>query len=98
MITHVVSFRWKPEIAEADLGAISAALDSLPAQIESIRSYHHGSDLGVGATANYDYAIVATFDDVAGYHEYDEHPLHDSVRGEVIRPWIAERAAVQFAT
>ena len=96
MITHVVSFRWKLGITEADLAAISAALDALPAAVPSIRTYHHGRDIGVGAATNFDYAIVATFDDAAGYHEYDEHPQHDTARTEVIRPWIAERAAVQF--
>jgi len=98
VITHVVSFRWKPEITDADLAAIAAALDALPAAVPSIRSYRHGRDLGVGAAANHDYAIVATFDDIAGYHEYDVHPQHDAARSEVIRPWIAERAAVQFGS
>jgi hypothetical protein len=43
-----------------------------------------------------DFAIVATFASVDGWRAYDAHPEHDRVRGEIIRPWIAERAAVQF--
>jgi hypothetical protein len=95
VITHVVLFRWKPEIPEGQVAAISAGLDQLPGAIGSIRSYRHGSDLGLSA-GGFDYAVVATFDDAAGWREYDQDALHDRVRAELIRPWIAERAATQF--
>lgn len=98
MITHIVLFRWKPEMPADHLVAVAAALDSLPPAIASIRSYRHGSDLGVSASTNADYAIVATFDDVDGWRQYDTDPLHDSVRADVIKPWVAERSAVQFET
>jgi hypothetical protein len=98
VITHVVMFRWKPEITDADRAAISAALDTLPAAVPSIRTYVHGPDVGASTAANYDYAIAATFDDVDGWREYDVHPTHDDVRANVIRPWVAERAAVQFGS
>ncbi|MCU1367619.1 MAG: Stress responsive Barrel Domain, partial [Ilumatobacteraceae bacterium] len=45
---------------------------------------------------NMDFAVVATFDSVEGWRAYDEHPHHVTVRSETIRPWIAERASVQF--
>lgn len=95
MITHVVSFRWKPGTTDADVAAITAGLSTLPASVPSLRSYRHGPDVGAG-TANHDYAIVATFDDVDGWRAYDDHPAHAAVRTEIVRPHIAERAAVQF--
>jgi len=98
MIKHVVMFRWKPDITDADLAAIAAALDSLPPAIDAIRTYAHGPDLHASTGANYDYAVVATFDDVAGWQAYDTDPTHEAIRADVIRPWIAERAAVQFQT
>ena len=96
MITHVVSFRWKPETTVEQIGRIQAALESLPAAIVEIVSYSYGADLGVHGSANMDFAIVATFDSVEAWRVYDKHPEHDRVRTEIIRPCIAERAAVQF--
>jgi hypothetical protein len=96
MITHVVSFRWKAGTSTADVAAIHAALSTLPDLVPSIRSYRHGSDVGA-SQGNVDYAIVATFDDLDGWRQYDEHPDHDRVRVEAVRPHIAERAAVQFS-
>ena len=38
MITHIVMFRWKPELPEGQLAAIGAALDGLSPAIPAIRS------------------------------------------------------------
>jgi hypothetical protein len=96
MINHVVMFRWKPDTTAEQIAAIGAALAGLPAAVPSIRSYRHGADLRATAATNYDYAIVATFDDIDGWRAYDAHPAHEAARTDVIRPWIADRAVVQF--
>ena len=96
MITHVVTFRWKPETTAEQVATIAAALDLLPGLVPTIKDYRFGSDLAVSGPANMDFAIVATFDSLDDWRAYDVHPEHDSVRAEIIRPWIAERAAVQF--
>ena len=96
MITHVAQFRWKPETTPEQIVRIKAALESLPPLIPEILTYRCGSDVGAHGPANMDFAIVATFDSIDGWRAYDAHPAHDSVRAEIIRPWIAERAAVQF--
>jgi len=96
MITHVVAFRWKPGISADQLAVIESELAALPSLVPAIRSYQFGVDLGAAGPANFDYAIVSTFDDLAGWRSYDAHPEHERVRVEHIRPWLAERAAVQF--
>ena len=75
---------------------IRQALASLPALIPQIVTYKFGSDLGAHGPGNMDFAIVATFESVEAWQVYDTHPDHDRVRSDVIRPWIAERATVQF--
>ena len=95
MITHIVAFRWKPETAAADIAAISDALSTMPALVPTISTYRYGSDLGV-SSGNFDFAIVATFESLDDWRAYDTHPDHDRIRTDVIRPRIAERAAVQF--
>lgn len=95
MFVHTVQFKWKPETTPADLHDIRAALAGLPAAIPQIRSYIFGSDAGV-STGNFDFAIVAQFDNQADWKIYNDHPVHDNVRKTVLGPRIAERAAVQF--
>ena len=96
MITHTVSFRWKPDIPDGHVAVVTEALQALAATIPQVRSYHCGPDLGASTRANFDYAIVATFDDVDGWRAYDTHPEHQRVRAEVMSPWVSERSAVQF--
>jgi hypothetical protein len=79
VITHTVSFRWKPEIPDTQLAVITDALRALAATIPEVRSYHCGSDLGVSTQPNYDYAIVATFDDVDGVERVRLAPQSTSV-------------------
>ena len=96
MITHTVSFRWKPDLPAGHTAVVTAALQSFAASVPQIRSYSCGEDLGVSGQPNFDCAVVATFDDVEGWSAYDTHPDHERVRAEVIRPWVAERSSVQF--
>jgi len=96
VITHVVTFRWKPETTAEQVAAIAAALATMPDLVPSIKTYRFGSDEGANGAANMDFAVVATFDTIEDWRAYDEHPEHDRVRAETIRPWIAERASVQF--
>ena len=94
MVRHVVVFRWQPDITEAQVAAVREALAALPAAIGTLRSYEFGSDLGL-ADGNGDFAVVATFDDVAGYEAYRDHPDHLAVIAEHIGPVLADRLAVQ---
>jgi hypothetical protein len=95
MLRHIVLISWSDGTTPEQVAAVSAALDALPPAIETIRSYTHGPDLGLGAP-RYDYAIVADFDDAAGWQVYDRHELHERARAEVIVPHVAQRASVQF--
>ena len=74
---------------------MTAALDSLPPQIDAIASYTHGPDLHL-AEGRHDYAVVADFADADGWRVYDTHPAHEKARADVIFPLVAHRVAVQF--
>ncbi len=95
MLRHVVLFRWVPEADDADRLAVSRGLDSLPGQIDALRSYRFGPDAQVN-DGNWDFAIVADFDDLDGYLVYRDHPVHQQLIAEVIAPIIDQRASVQF--
>lgn len=92
---HVVMFRWSPEASLADQAAVASRLGELPAAISSIRAYRFGADAGINE-GNYDFAVVADFDDVAGYVAYRDHPAHRAVIADRIAPIVADSVAVQY--
>jgi hypothetical protein len=94
-VRHLVLFRWRDEVTDEDVAAVDEALAALPAQIPSLRGYHHGADLELGE-GRWDYGIVAECDDIDGWRAYDQHPAHQQVVQGMLRPRIAERAAVQI--
>ena len=84
------------EATDEDVAAIIAALRSLPEMVPEIRSYSVGRDAGL-AEGNFDIALVADFDDQAGYKAYAQNPDHLAVIAARIRPFLAGRSAVQYA-
>lgn len=95
MFRHVVMFRWKDGTTAEHVRAAEDGLAGLPGAIPELRAYSFGPDAGVNE-GNFDFAVVADFDDADGYVAYRDHPAHQSVLAELLRPHIAERAAVQF--
>lgn len=95
MYRHVVMFRFNDDVDESEKTAISEGLSSLPGQIPEIKTYHHGSDLGLNE-GNFDYVVVADFDTVDEYITYRDHSDHRAVINERIAGRVAERVAVQY--
>jgi hypothetical protein len=95
MFRHVVLFRWAEGVTGEQQRAIAAELAGLPAKIPVIREYRVGPDAGL-SPANYDFAVVADFDDAGGYLAYRDHPAHRAVVDTRITPILAERVAVQY--
>lgn len=79
-----------------DVDALVAELRRLPEQIPALRSYVVGRDLGI-SEGNATVAVVADVDDEAGFVAYRDHPAHQRVLDELIRPHLVARAAVQHA-
>jgi hypothetical protein len=94
MIRHVVMFRWTPQATEEQKRRVVDELGRLPALLPVLRAYHVGPDLGL-AEGNFEFAVVADFDDLAGFQAYREHPEHRRIIAEFIQPIAAQRAAVQ---
>ena len=94
---HVVMFQWADHVTPEHIELIRDRLSSLPPEIEQIRSYLHGNDVGV-AEGNYDYVVVGDFDNVNDYITYRDHPLHQLMIAELVTGNVAQRAAVQYQT
>ncbi|MFP4513904.1 MAG: Dabb family protein [Acidimicrobiales bacterium] len=96
MIRHCVIFRFVDDASDEAIAAFEAGLSALPAAIDDIKAYSYGRDLGLRDT-NADFAVVADFDDEAGYLAYADHPAHRAVIRDLADPIVAERDAVQFS-
>ena len=95
-LRHVVCVTWKVGTSPGAVTALCEALAGLPALIPEIQGYAFGTDLGL-ADANADFAIVADFEDIAAWRRYQEHPEHQRVLTELIKPNLESRTAVQIA-
>lgn len=96
MFRHVVNFRWNAQSSPEHIAALTTALSGLPAVLPDLRRYAFGTDAGINE-GNFDFAVVAEFDDSDGYLAYRDHPDHARIIVELIAPYLEERTVVQFA-
>ena len=82
---------------DAKIDALVDALRTLPAEIPELRSYVVGRDAGI-SPGNLTVAVVADFDDEAGYLAYRDNPTHIRVIEEIVKPIVTTRTAVQHRT
>lgn len=95
MILHIATFRFKDEVTEADITAVTEALMRMAGGIPEIRSYAVGPNLHL-RPAGADFAVAAILDDAAGLEAYLDHPSHKAVYDEFLGWMIAERSAAQL--
>lgn len=94
MIRHVVLLRWTAESGADQHQAVLEALTELPVAIPEIVRYRLGRDLGL-AEGNASLSVIADFATVADYERYRDHPEHQRVIAELIKPILAGRSALQ---
>ena len=83
----------------AKLDSVRAGLSLLPEEIPQCVNYFYGGDLGltkVHTDEDFDFAIIADFDNYKDYQIYATHPAHQEFTKRILRPLIKNRAAVQF--
>jgi hypothetical protein len=95
VIRHSVLFRFSPETTPEQIDAMTAGLSTLPDLLPQIVRYQLGPDLGENAD-NWHYAIVADFDDLDAWRAYSTDPRHLDLIARLVRPIVADRAAVQY--
>jgi stress responsive alpha/beta barrel protein len=96
MIRHVVVFAWVQEATDQQKQQVADELRKLPPLMTGLRAYHFGPDAGI-IDGNFDFAVVADFDDAQSYLAYRNHPAHRAVVDQVISPIVRQRAAIQYA-
>ena len=82
MIAHVVMFRPRPDLSDANRLGLGEVLTAALREIPSIRRARVGRRVMHGRAyeqlmrTDYPYAALLEFDDLAGLQAYLEHPAH----------------------
>lgn len=95
MFRHVAVFRWRPDVSPERVARLEAELARLPTLMPQLRSFSFGPDRG-RVEGNWDFVVVAEFDDRDGWLAYMGHPEHQRVIREALAPIRLERAAIQY--
>jgi hypothetical protein len=83
VVFHVVLFRPRPAISDAERQQMLDALHAAATQIPTVRRFHIGRRTSHGAAyeglmrEDFPYAAVVEFDDLAGLQAYLRHPHHE---------------------
>ena len=96
MIRHIAMFRFSPESTDDQRQAAVDGLRALPELVPSIRGFEVGLTLGF-VDEGADLAVVALFEDEAGWRAYIDHPEHRRVADTLIAPIRIERSTIQLA-
>ncbi len=95
MIQHIVIFKWREDVSDAEVAAVLEGLRALPGEIDALEGYLVAPDLGLTEGTG-DLAIVATVADAEALRSYSDHPRHAAVVAR-LRAMAASRTAVQVS-
>jgi hypothetical protein len=95
VIKHIVIFKWREDVTDADVSAVLDDLRALPDAIDALEDYLAAPDLGL-SEGNGDLAIVATLADAEALRRYVDHPQHVAVVTR-LRAMAESRTAVQVS-
>ena len=92
MVHHIVMWKFKPEIEEerkADLKKdMEANLSSLIGKVSFVSEPF--------ASSTHDMALVTTFEKAEDIKAYSAHPEHVKVADTYVRPFVTERACLDY--
>ena len=78
MLTHIVCWKYRPEIGDQERRQHIASLRALTGFIADIRSFNVGTDI-LHLERSFDTGLVAIFDDRDALDRYTDHPEHQKV-------------------
>ena len=95
MVRHIAMFRLKDDAPEGTFESLSEGLSEMTKRIPGISKYRYGRDLGL-REGNFDFAVVADFEDEDAFTAYANHPDHQAFIRDQLTPVMTERVALQF--
>ncbi len=94
MIKHIVMWKFKDEVAEADKLEMKRQLEALKGVVPSLIDIEVGMDV-VGSDASKDMVLYSEFAALDDLKAYAIHPEHLKVV-EFVKPLVCERAVVDY--
>jgi len=95
MIRHVALFTWDEGITDEMEEQLASELTALAPRLAGLRSYHAGPDAGI-IEGNFDFAVVADFDDAESYLAYRSNAEHQDIISRLSGPHTKSRASIQY--
>lgn len=98
MVHHIVMWKFKPEIKEEDKADLKVAmkehLTALVGKVPGLLSLEFVSEpLG---SSTHDMALVSTLEKPEDIAVYAKHPAHVAVADTYVRPYVTERACLDY--
>ena len=94
MIKHIVMWKFKPEIPEADRLEMKRQLEALMGVVPSLLKIEVGFDIS-GKEAAMDMVLYSEFNSMEDLAAYAGHPEHLKVV-DFVKPLVCERAVVDY--
>ncbi len=95
MIRHVVLLSWTEDMTDEMEQKFADELLALAPTLRGARSYHAGPDAGL-VDGNFDFVVVADFDDADSYLAYRDNAVHRDIISRYSGPYSKARAALQY--
>jgi hypothetical protein len=95
MIRHVALFTWTEGMTDTLEEEFARELTAFAVTLPGLRAFRAGPDVGINE-GNFDFAVVADFDDAASYIGYRDSEGHQEIIRRFSRPNTKSRAAVQY--
>ena len=94
MLKHIVMWKFKPEVSEADKLEMKRQLESLKGVVPTLIDIEIGMDVLQG-DASKDMVLYSEFKDMDDLKAYATHPEHVKVV-EFVKPLVCERHVVDY--
>lgn len=95
-LRHVVLFKFKPEVTQAQVQEVVAAFATLPKKIDAITGFEWGTDVSVEMKAEgFTHCFLVSFKDARGRDEYLPHAAHEEFK-KLVGPRVAKVLVFDF--
>ena len=98
MVHHIVMWKFKPEIAEAQKPELKKAmrenLEALVGKVPGLVTVKFVEEPIPSST--HDVALVTTLEKAEDIAVYGSHPAHVAVADTYVRPYVTERACLDY--
>ena len=98
MVNHIVMWNFKPEIKDEDKAALKAAMEeNLKALVGKVPGLLTVEFINTPiSSSTHDIALVTTLEKAEDVAVYGSHPEHVKVADTYVRPYVQDRACLDY--